>query len=344
MKRLFLVAALAVSAAGLPAQNAERGEEFVTGSRTGDILAADLGAFGGGFAAVGLNFLALWALGADGTTSPGDMALGSAVTELSDIPLFLSGSPDALALSAGSAALLGAEALADWGYQAGSRAQNYLYWGKIDLTMYKSYNAYASLRLKSDAWDNSSFNRCGALDLMTAPLDPKQYMKPQPWIALGMGLVSVAASTAVLRPELWNQAVWSTGRYYRGEEETTAGAFYLETAALSAIDAAYTGMGEESVYRGVMHEELAIRLGKTLAYGIDTGAFLAMHLFTDMARGYSWQEIGMHLGFVAAGNLLFDWAYDEGGLPLAVTCHALTDFAVFVFQSMLTEGVPRTGT
>jgi membrane protease YdiL (CAAX protease family) len=121
----------------------------------------------------------------------------------------------------------------------------------------------------------------------------------------------------------------------------TPGAFLLESIPTAAISAAYTGVGEEAVYRGFMHEELGVHLGKPWATAIDTGAFLAMHLFTDMARGMEWDAIAAHLLFVGGANLLLDWAYDEGGLPLAVTCHALTDFAAFVVQDLMYRGVPQ---
>lgn len=342
MKRIACLIALLAAAAMLCAQGTETAQDYLTGSEPGDILLVDLGAFGGGFAAVGLNFLALWALGADGTASPADAVLGSAVTELSDIPLFLGGSPDSLALSLGGAALLGAEALARFGYGPESETANLLYWGKINLTMYKAYDAYASARLRSPAWDNSGFARHGPVELMAASLDPMTYAKPQAWIALGLGIGSTFAMTAVQGAGAWDDAVWATGKFYREGRQTTAGAFFLENALADAVSAAYTGMGEEAVYRGFMHEELSARLGRPWAYAIDTSAFLAMHLLTDLARGMAWYEIGTHLAFVAAGNLLYDWAYDEGGLPLAAASHALYDLAAFLIQDMIDGGAPAS--
>jgi len=340
MKRRFMAAALVIMAAVGFAQETEGTESYITGSKVGDILWTDLGAFGGSFAAVGLNFLALGILSSDGELSVADSIIGSAMTELSDIPLFLSGSPDALSLSIGSAALLGGQALADSGYGVSSASASTVYWGKLDLTMYKSYNAYASMRLRSAAWDNTSFKKYGALELMAAPLDIRHYAKIQPWISIALGLGVTALTASIMLPGSEDWAGWDTGRCYSGEEETTPGAFFLNTIADSALSAAYTGVGEESVYRGVLHEELKLRLGTTWAYVVDTSAFVSMHLFTDMARDMSWGSIGLHMIDVAGANLLFDWAYDEGGLPLAVTCHALWDFSAFLIQDALFCGVP----
>lgn len=341
-KALFMVMMI-LPAACFP-QAAGGQETLLTGSRIGDILLADIGCFGGAFAGVGLNFLILGILGSDGDLSTGDQITGSVMTELSDIPLFLSGSPDALALSVGGAFLWGAEALADAGYGNYSRTANLLYWGKNDLTMYKAYDSYASLRLRSKAWNNSGFERRGFLELMAAPLNYRLYSRPQPWIALGAGIGLSALYALVFIPDPWAGAVWTTGEWYIDEIAVNPASFILNNLAYNSVSSVYTGVGEEAVFRGFLHEELSGYFGKEWAAAIDTTAFLIMHFFTDLARGMEWDDIGIHMLQVAAANLLLDWAYDEGGLPLSVTCHALWDFAAFVFNDLLTGGTVRQGT
>jgi hypothetical protein len=51
------------------------------------------------------------------------------VTDVSYVPLFVAGSPDAIGLSLGGAALWGAEALAKAGYGSYWKCANFLYWG-----------------------------------------------------------------------------------------------------------------------------------------------------------------------------------------------------------------------
>jgi membrane protease YdiL (CAAX protease family) len=90
-----------------------------------------------------------------------------------------------------------------------------------------------------------------------------------------------------------------------------------------------------------MHEELSLRLGsKETAMLIDTGVFALMHLITDIARGMSWDKILVHVGTVSLNNLIFDLAYDKGGLPLAVACHAAGNFAGNILAGFLYAGVP----
>jgi membrane protease YdiL (CAAX protease family) len=315
---------------------------YITGSRVCDIFLADIGGFGGGFAAVGLNFLMLGILGLDGDLSVGDHALGSAVTELSDIPLLLSGSPDGVGLSLGGAALWGAGSLANLGYGIDSRCADLLYWGKTDLTMYRAYDSYASLRLRSAAWDNSGFRRHGFLELMAAPFDYRIYGKPQPWIALAAGLGSSALMALAFSANPWEHAVWTTGSWYVGESPTNPAAFMLDNLAYSAVSSVHTGAGEEAVFRGFLHEELKTHFGEAWATVLDTSAFLTMHFFTDLVRGLDWGYIAAHMAVVAGAGLLNDWAYDVGGLPLAAACHALSDFAAFCFNFLTYGGVPRS--
>jgi membrane protease YdiL (CAAX protease family) len=316
---------------------------LITGSRAGDILLGDLGAFGGAFAAEGLGFLTLGILGADGELGLGERMIGSAVTELSDIPLWLSGSPDALALSVGGALLWGGEALSSAGYGVDSRSSNLLYWGKNNLTMYRAYDSYAAIRLRSGAWDNTDFRRYGLLDLVVAPLDYRNYAKPQPWIALGAGLGLTALYTLVATPDPWANAVWTTSRWFVANSETNAAGFVFSSLLYNTVASIYTGVGEEAAFRGFVHEELSTHLGKGWAMAIDTAAFLSMHLFTDLARHMEWDDILAHMLLVAGGNMIYDWAYDEGGLPLAVVCHAALDFAAFSFNDLVMGGAARGG-
>ena len=335
-------AVLLVLGLGIPALAAQTkpAEGYFTGSETGDVLAADLGAFGGAFASVGLNFLAMGILGSDGSYTQEDQMLASSMTALSAVPLFLSGSPDALALSIAQAGVWGLEQAAGYGFGTYSIPANLLYWGKVDMTMYSAYDSYASLRLRSAAWENSSFRRHGFLELMGAPFGP-EFATPQTMLAIGGGIASTLLFQVASSSSPWSASPFATGKAYLGGSETDPLSFALATGAADILSGCYTGVGEEAVYRGFLHEELKARVGTAWATAIDTTAFLAMHLFTDMARGLRWDSIAVHLAFVAAGNLLFDSSYDAGGLRLAVSAHAWWDIAAFFVDAMLNGGAPE---
>ncbi len=332
---LFLVALMM---GGALSSQTEVSNGYFTGSAFWDVFAADLGGFGGAFAAVGLNFLVGAMLGADGAYTQEDHMIASSMTALSALPHFLSGSPDALAASAAQAGLWGLEQAAGYGLGTFSYPANLLYWAKIDMTMHSAYDAYASMRLRSTAWDNSSFKRYGFLELMGAPFGP-EFATPQTLLAIGGGLASVLLYQLVDAPEPWKTSPFSTGRTFLGDIEVSPIAFGFASIVANLVSGAYTGAGEEAVFRGFFREELTSWVGPGWATVIDTGAFLLMHLFTDMARGMKWESIAVHLAFVAAGNLLFDWAYDAGGLRLAASAHAWWDIAAFTASSLLYRGV-----
>jgi membrane protease YdiL (CAAX protease family) len=313
---------------------------FLTGSKEGDILLADLGAFGGAFSAIGLNFGIMGLLGADGEYTFGDQLVASAMTELSDIPLALSGSADALPLSIAGGLLYGAESLAspEWGLYG--RPAQLLYWAKLDLAMYKAYDAYANVRLRSPAWDNSSFKRRSFGELAAGTLDSKNLADGRLWIAVGLGCATVVAPY-LIEPSRFSSAVWNSNQWYYQDQKVGPAGFALMTGLDSAIGSTFTGIGEESVFRGFFHEELGNVCGKELGTVIDTGAFALMHLVTDISRGtMSWSDIAIHVSSVTAMNLLLDWMYDEGGLPLSVAAHAWTDLFAGIFNGILTGGAP----
>lgn len=341
-RALALVLALGVGGPVLSAQTAPAAEYF-TGSATGDVLAADIGGFGGAFAAVGLNFLFMGILGSDGDYTQEDQLIASSMTALSAVPLSLSGSPDALALSIAQAGVWGLEQAAGYGLGTYSIPANLLYWGKVDMTMYAAYDSYASFRLRSAAWDNAAFRRHGFLELMGAPFGP-EFATPQTLLAVGGGIASTLLFQLVNSPAPWDASPFATGKTYLGAAETDPLSYALATAGANFLSGCYTGVGEEAVYRGFLHEELKGWIGAEGATAVDTAAFLAMHLFTDLARGMRWESIATHLAFVAVGNLLFDWAYDSGGLRLAVSAHAWWDIAAFFMNALLNGGAPSAAT
>jgi hypothetical protein len=343
--RAFVFALVAAAAPCLAAQESPESlgaeKHYLSGSRMGDILTADLGLFGGGFAAVGLNFLGLGILGADGELSLTDRMLGSALTELSDIPLFLGGSPDAIALSAGGAALWAAESLSNSGYGADSMPSKHFYWGKNDLAMYKAYDSYASYRSRSAAWDNSKFNRWSFWELFGAALDPKELATPQVILGAAEGILAIVGTALITRDDPFGDSVFASGRCYEGGNETNATAFALDSIVNAFFSGAYTGVGEEAVFRGFLHEELSQRVGRGWATALDSAAFGAMHLVTDLVRQEDWRYIAFHVSSATLTNLLLDWAYDEGGLRRAVSSHAWSDITANLAYDCIFKGVAQ---
>ena len=312
--------------------------QYLTGSKLGDIALADGGGFLAAFAGEGLNFGMQALLSSDGRLSLADEMLASSMTELSGIPLALSGSPDSIGLSAFGAALWGAESLTNAAYGPYSLPSQWSFWAKNNLTMYRAYDAYASFRLRSPAWDNSGFKRYGYLDLAAASFDPKNLGSPYLWAGVGIASVGVALPYLLDSSKL-SKAVWSTGEFYIQDKKVDPAAFALAMGAYNVTGSIYTGIGEESAFRGFLHEELSSSLGRPWAMVVDTGAFALMHLLTDIIRGQmSKPEIAIHVLSVSASNIILDLAYDRGGLALASATHAWIDIFALGFSSLATGG------
>lgn len=312
---------------------------YVFGDAASDVLMADLVGFGLGFSTVGLNFLGSLALGADGDYGIGDQILSSSITELSSVNLFVAGSPDALALTLAGAALLGGEWIAAESAGLYSREQQWFYWAKNNLAMYKSYAAYAAIREHSAAWDNAEFRRMGPLELLAQPFKPGRYADGLLWGAVGVTLATVAGQWA-LSPEPGATSPFATGEWYLGDERRSPAGYWLSHSVYFLSGNALGALGEEGVYRGVLHEELSSVLGSATATILDSGLFAAMHLGTDLARGLDWKRILVHVAGVTVNNVIFDLAYERGGLGAAVAAHAAANFAGNILASFLYAGVP----
>ena len=322
--------------------SSQKEPEYLYGTKFNDIFMADFTGFGLTFAATGLNFGVGGLLGLDGTYTLEDQILASSMTNLASIPLHFSGSPDVLPMTAVTLALTGAEYLAGTEYGLYSREHQWFYWAGNNLAMYNAYDAYASTRLRSPAWDNSSFKRFSSWDLLKAPFDFNNLKEPVVWAAMGSSVLFTALNVWLIDPEVLRAAVWETGEWYLDERQMTPQGFWLEYIPYVASSNTIGAIGEEGVYRGVLHEELSCRLGEKWATVVDTGAFAAMHIITDICRGCSWQYTTLHALDVAGANLLFDWAYDKGGLPLSIAAHAWANFIGNFMNAFLSYGIPQS--
>ncbi len=109
--------------------------------------------------------------------------------------------------------------------------------------------------------------------------------------------------------------------------------------ANNALHYLATGIGEEVLYRGVVYEELKTTFGSRRAKLYDFFLFPAIHIPMDLAAGKSDLIVG---NFINRGiaTVLFDYAYDRGGLPLAVSLHTWFNFINFTTNWMRDGGVP----
>ena len=314
---------------------------FLTGSASGDVLLADLGGFGASFAGDGLCFLTSFLFGLDGETNIYERSLYSGITELSDIPLALSGNKDSAALSLWSGSLYAGQIISDYLTGPSSFLTSRLFWTKIDVTMYKAYASYAGYRMQSPAWDNSDFTFHGYADMGLSIFNPQNFVSLPAVLSVGTVLVS-GFFGEFLYPDSWQHCIAQTGQWHIGNNSVSADEAIGIYAGFNLLVGISEGIGQEAVFRGFVHEELSSRLNPTAAIIIDTGCFALFSLFVDLTEGKSLQQILINQVQAVSLNLIFDWAYEKGGLPMAVSAHAWSLFASLAAKEFLTGGSPQS--
>lgn len=315
---------------------------YFSGKKTKDIVlthTAGIGTLSG----LGLNFIMMAILGNDGEYNATDQMISSAMTELSTIGHAISGSSDALVLGGLGATLWATETLSNFQTGLYSPLSQSLYWAGNNLTMYKAYDSYATLRLRSGAWDNSNFSRYSYNELLFAPFDPEVFSKGYIWTAVAVDTV-VGICMSLLNPNARGAAVWDTGKYFIGENEVEPAVFYLNHFVSPLINFPVGAVGEESLFRGYLRAELLEYMSSTWASVIDTTLFSVMHLVTDIARGWDWPEILLHQASVIFSNLLFNWVFDKDGLKMAVAVHSWSNIASNYAMGLMVGGAPSSRT
>jgi membrane protease YdiL (CAAX protease family) len=102
------------------------------------------------------------------------------------------------------------------------------------------------------------------------------------------------------------------------------------------------GVTEEAFFRGLLYEELEASLPRRAARATDITLFTLAHVPGQLENRDSGELIAAGLVSRALAALLFEVAYDEGGLPESVALHAIWDTLVFV-EAALTNGHPIRG-
>jgi membrane protease YdiL (CAAX protease family) len=208
-------------------------------------------------------------------------------------------------------------------------------------SMYQTYAVYAGLReeLAGEIHDGYAGYPLG--ELLLSPLDLHNYESWTVWGYLGslalFELASLASSSQA-------DAVWTTGRSFIGSAEFPVYLGIPLILALQVPNFIATGVGEESLYRGVYYEELKRRLGLWPAKSLDSLYFTLSHIPQKLASGVP-LDLGRELrnSALSIGQTMWlQYIYDAGGLKEAVAAHAMSDIVVFFLDWMLQAGVPNT--
>jgi len=200
---------------------------------------------------------------------------------------------------------------------------------------YSTYEIYKETRLNSapgiypESWESYGLD-----ELFTASFALENLMHPAFYIPVG-----ISTALNVLSSLDSETAIWKTGKaYIEGNEYPLSVAIPL-VLGRNILHFTITAIGEEALYRGVIYEELKVSLDPLLAKACDMIIFPLIHVGSDVARGRPLGELFMRFGIRAASTLLFDIAYDLGGLPLSTAIHTWFNTVAFSLRWAASSGV-----
>jgi len=162
--------------------------------------------------------------------------------------------------------------------------------------------------------------------LVAAPFS-KTIIDPIVWIPSLLGPAVLTGYYALYETED-AVSVGESGHGYIGATEVhpvLAGGYAL---AKGGIDMLAVAAGEEAYFRGVIYDSLQRRTGRVAAMVFDAILFPLIHLPTDIQSNFKTQTILFNFVWRSSMTLVFDMAYDKGGLPLAISTHFWSDLVL----------------
>jgi membrane protease YdiL (CAAX protease family) len=197
------------------------------------------------------------------------------------------------------------------------------------LMEFAAYDAWRLQRPAEPGW--------GLGTLAAAPFKGEQLRDPVVWVA------SLAAPAVLTAFYLWNEPdlgrpVYETNRSFIGPWEVPVWAGGLATLGFGAVDMLGVAVGEESYYRGIVYRELQTAWGTVPARITDAILFPLIHLPGDQRAGLKPSTVAFNFAWRSVVTLLFDAAYDRGGLPRAVALHFWSDLLLVASRWLFTGG------
>jgi len=196
--------------------------------------------------------------------------------------------------------------------------------------MYKINRGKAKPGVYNDDWQGHSLK-----ELALAPLKWENISHPLFYIPVGLiswGMVSNIGKS--------DSSIFATDEAYIDGKNLPVAQGIGMIVGNNVVHYLATAIGEEALYRGVVYEELKNSFGSTKAKLIDFFLFPALHIAPDLAKGRGSDEITSRFIERGVATILFDYAYDKGGLPLSISLHTWFNFINFTGNWMRDGGEP----
>ncbi|MCK4976461.1 MAG: CPBP family intramembrane metalloprotease [Anaerolineales bacterium] len=196
--------------------------------------------------------------------------------------------------------------------------------------MYKITRSKAKPGLYPDEWRGY-----GVKELSLASFKWENLSHPIFYIPVGLSLWG-----AVNTIKDSDCSIFKTKKAYIDGEEMSLGSSVPMVVGINMLTYITTAIGEEALYRGVIYEELKVSYGSRRAKLYDFFIFPAIHVPMDIAAGRDADYITQQFIIRGISTLLFDFAYDKGGLPLSVSLHTWFNMISFTSRWMAEGGTP----
>jgi membrane protease YdiL (CAAX protease family) len=141
-----------------------------------------------------------------------------------------------------------------------------------------------------------------------------------------------------------SNSVWNTGKTYIGDTEFPFLAGISLMILLQVTNFTMTGIGEESLFRGVYYEELSSRYGEWPAKITDALYFTACHFpqNRDNMTAQSWSTNLLNTGLSMLTSFWLQYLYEWYGLRTAVAAHTAIDYISFFGEWLLVGGAENS--
>jgi membrane protease YdiL (CAAX protease family) len=168
------------------------------------------------------------------------------------------------------------------------------------------------------------------LELIASPFEWDQLFDKSVWLSVFSGLASGAVLDLVFPDAQATQPnppsiFQAQAANYMGQVLTPAQAFGINTAAATVLSA-HAGIGEEVLFRGVLQEELEVKLGTIPALIGTSAAFGAVHI-GGINQGNQFKVfLGTGIGGFIDGSL---YLYSDRDLKKNIAAHTYYDIVAF---------------
>ncbi len=196
--------------------------------------------------------------------------------------------------------------------------------------MYKIARSRAKPGVYPDEWRSY-----GVKELSLASFKWENISHPLFYIPVGLSLLS-----AVYNVKDSDCSIFKKNKAYIDGDEMPMGQALPMVIGINTLNYITTAIGEEALYRGVIYEELKVSFGSKRAKLFDFFIFPGIHVPMDIAAGRDAEYITKQFIIRGVSTLLFDFAYDKGGLPLSVALHTWFNLIGFTSRWMADGGTP----